>query len=98
MLHGLSILLLVRTRQDVAESIGIGNLTDDISSALAADVEYRLREVIEVGELIAQLSRSNSHRADQMRLLPGVAQVYASRKTDALEGRGRRLCAEGPEH
>ena len=34
--------------QDVAESIGIGNLTDDISSALAADVEYRLREVIEV--------------------------------------------------
>ena len=56
MLHGLSILLLVRTRQDVAESIGIGNLTDDISSALAADVEYRLREVIEVGELIAQPS------------------------------------------
>lgn len=33
--------------KDVAESIGIGNLTDDISSALAADVEYRLREVIE---------------------------------------------------
>ncbi|KAK9894648.1 TAF-domain-containing protein [Cystobasidium minutum MCA 4210] len=33
--------------KDVAESIGIAGLSDEVSGALAADVEYRLREVIE---------------------------------------------------
>jgi len=34
--------------QDVAESLGIANLSDEVSLGLAADVEYRLREVVEV--------------------------------------------------
>lgn len=34
--------------QDVAESIGIANLPDEVASALAGDVEYRLWEIIEV--------------------------------------------------
>merc|ERR1712093_69435 len=33
--------------KDVAESIGIPNLSDEVATALAADVEYRLREVME---------------------------------------------------
>lgn len=33
--------------QDVAESVGIGSLPDEVASALAGDVEYRLHQVIE---------------------------------------------------
>lgn len=33
----------------MAESLGIAGLSEEVSSALAADVEYRLRDVIEVG-------------------------------------------------
>ncbi|SCV69058.1 BQ2448_2078 [Microbotryum intermedium] len=33
--------------KDVAESIGIANLPDEVASALAGDVEYRLWEIIE---------------------------------------------------
>lgn len=35
--------------QDVAESVGIANLPDEVATALAGDVEYRLWEIIEVG-------------------------------------------------
>jgi transcription initiation factor TFIID subunit 6 len=34
--------------QDVAESLGLTNLSDVIASALASDVEYRIQQVIEV--------------------------------------------------
>lgn len=33
--------------QVIAESIGINNLPDDVASALAPDVEYRMREIIQ---------------------------------------------------
>lgn len=33
----------------MAESLGISNMTDEVALALAADVEYRLREIVEVG-------------------------------------------------
>lgn len=39
---------LIRCIQDVAESVGIANLPDDVAGALAGDVEYRLWEIIEV--------------------------------------------------
>jgi hypothetical protein len=40
---------LARTfQQDVAESLGIPNLPENVASALASDVEYRLNQVIEV--------------------------------------------------
>lgn len=35
------------TVRDAAEAIGIGTLSDDVSKAMAMDVEYRLHEVIE---------------------------------------------------
>ena len=34
--------------KDVAESVGIANLPDDVATALAGDVEYRLCQIIEV--------------------------------------------------
>lgn len=34
--------------KDVAESLGIANLPDAVSSALASDVEYRIHQVVEV--------------------------------------------------
>ena len=34
--------------KDVAESLGIANLPDTVSSALASDVEYRIHQVVEV--------------------------------------------------
>lgn len=97
-MQSLTRMLLLRTRQDVAESIGIGNLSDDISSALAADVEYRLREVIEVG------LQGSVHIPDcglspaVIFVRAGVSQVHASWQADAVEGRGCQLCPQGPEH
>jgi len=32
----------------LAETVGIANLNDEVSAALAADVEYRLREIAQV--------------------------------------------------
>ena len=32
----------------IAESIGISNLPDDVAAALAPDVEYRMREIMQV--------------------------------------------------
>lgn len=37
----------LRAEQDVAESLGIANLPDDVARALAGDVEYRLWDIIE---------------------------------------------------
>lgn len=39
---------LKRSDQDVAESVGIATLSDDVAQALAGDVEFRLWEIIEV--------------------------------------------------
>lgn len=33
----------------IAQSIGISNLQDDVAAALAPDVEYRMREIMQVG-------------------------------------------------
>lgn len=45
------------TSKDVAESLGIVNLQDDVAQALAGDVEYRLWEVIEVSKVDTYLLR-----------------------------------------
>lgn len=34
--------------KDVAESLGLAHLSDEAAAALAADVEYRLTQLIEV--------------------------------------------------
>ena len=34
--------------KDAAESLGIASLPDNIASALASDVEYRIHQVVEV--------------------------------------------------
>ena len=34
--------------QDIAESLNISNLSDAVASTLASDVEYRIRQVVEV--------------------------------------------------
>jgi hypothetical protein len=44
----ISRVLLLILLQDVAESLGLTNLSDVIASALASDVEYRIQQVIEV--------------------------------------------------
>lgn len=36
------------TVKDVAESIGINQLDDDVAKVLALDIEYRIHEVIQV--------------------------------------------------
>ncbi|KAI5479581.1 transcription initiation factor tfiid complex 60 kda subunit [Pseudohyphozyma bogoriensis] len=50
--------------KDVAESVGIANLPDEVAVALAGDVEYRLWEIIEVRSFLPfppsnELSRSH---------------------------------------
>jgi hypothetical protein len=47
--------------QDIAESLGISNLSDTVASALAADVEYRLHELIEVSNFCLHYSLYLSH-------------------------------------
>lgn len=37
--------------KDVAESLGMTNISDSVASNLASDVEYRLNQVIEVRNL-----------------------------------------------
>ena len=32
----------------IAESVGLSNLTDELASALAPDVEYRIRDIAQV--------------------------------------------------
>ena len=38
--------LFTRVLQEVAESIGINNLPDEIAEKLASDVEYRIHQVV----------------------------------------------------
>jgi transcription initiation factor TFIID subunit 6 len=33
--------------QDIAESVGIPNLKDDVATSLAQDVEYRIHEIVQ---------------------------------------------------
>ena len=80
--------------QDVAESLGISNLSDELSTALAADVEYRLREVIEV-----RYERCTAQYVVlKLLVCAGVPQVHAPRPTDSLESRRRRPCFQSQEH
>jgi hypothetical protein len=37
----------------IAQSIGISNLQDDVAAALAPDVEYRMREIMQVGVCVS---------------------------------------------
>jgi len=43
---------LTKISKDVAESLGINNLSEDVASALAGDVEYRIHQVVEVRKLL----------------------------------------------
>jgi len=56
-------LALALSLQDVAESVGIANLPDEVATALAGDVEYRLWEIIEVRlALLLQLLGAQADR------------------------------------
>jgi transcription initiation factor TFIID subunit 6 len=50
--------------QDVAETIGIANLSEEVAGALAGDVEYRLWELIEVSSSTLPLSLETLVRID----------------------------------
>ncbi|KAG2362221.1 hypothetical protein BDR07DRAFT_1485006 [Suillus spraguei] len=45
--------------RDVAESLGIANLSETVASSLASDVEYRIHQVIEVLDLCLSPSSLN---------------------------------------
>ncbi|RUS13613.1 transcription initiation factor TFIID complex 60 kDa subunit [Endogone sp. FLAS-F59071] len=40
------------TIKTISESLGIANLKDDVAAALAQDVEYRIHEIVQIGELV----------------------------------------------
>ena len=40
----------------VADSVGISKLSDEVASALSPDVEYRMREIIQVRFCVAHLA------------------------------------------
>lgn len=43
------------TIEVIAQSIGINNLSPDVAQALAPDVEYRLREIMQVLNFVLYL-------------------------------------------
>ncbi|KAL8286162.1 hypothetical protein RQP46_004650 [Phenoliferia psychrophenolica] len=52
--------------QDVAESVGIANLPDEVAIALAGDVEYRLWEIIEESIKFMRHSRRTRLKVDDV--------------------------------
>ncbi|CEQ39944.1 SPOSA6832_01503 [Sporobolomyces salmonicolor] len=52
--------------QDVAESVGIANLPDEVAAALAGDVEYRLWELIEESMKFMRHSRRTKLKVDDV--------------------------------
>ncbi|GAA5853117.1 hypothetical protein JCM9279_000863 [Rhodotorula babjevae] len=52
--------------KDVAESLGIANLPDDVAAALAGDVEYRLWEIIEESIKFMRHSRRTRLKVDDV--------------------------------
>jgi hypothetical protein len=48
------------TIEVIAQSVGIPSLGADVSAALAPDVEYRLREIMQVGPLALPSPPPNS--------------------------------------
>ncbi|GAA5859194.1 hypothetical protein JCM1840_003795 [Sporobolomyces johnsonii] len=52
--------------KDVAESVGIANLPDDVAAALAGDVEYRLWELIEESIKFMRHSRRTKLKVDDV--------------------------------
>lgn len=49
------------TIEVIAQSIGINNLSPDVSLALAPDVEYRMREIMQVLQSIICAKRFTSN-------------------------------------
>lgn len=68
-------------RQDVAESLNIVGLSDDVASSLASDVEYRIHQVVEVRMLTA-LSTMEVLTYGR---LSGSCKVHASRQKNDIE-------------
>lgn len=81
--------------KNVAESLGIANLSDDAANALAGDVEFRLNQIIEV-QTIQTLEKVPL--ITEMSCWPGKCQVYATCEADEVDGRGCGLCSQGEEH
>lgn len=67
----------------IAESIGISNLPDDVAAALAPDVEYRMREIMQV-----LLSLNHFKPTLPLRYLEGLLVV----ETRAMLGFCRTRC------
>jgi transcription initiation factor TFIID subunit 6 len=40
------------TIKAIGESVGLSNISDEVAQALAADTEYRIREIIQVNYLL----------------------------------------------
>lgn len=62
----------------IAQSIGISNLQDDVAAALAPDVEYRMREIMQVGcafHVFSQFSTPLCQVCSQCPTLPNLLQV-----------------------
>lgn len=56
--------------QDVADSLGLPPLKDSVAQALAADVEYRVRQVVQdAGKFMRHAKRSQIRTADIDRAL-----------------------------
>jgi transcription initiation factor TFIID subunit 6 len=49
--------------QAIAHSVDIPKLSDEAAKTLAPDVEYRLREVVQVGVQVVQVDMRPSQRA-----------------------------------
>jgi hypothetical protein len=61
------------TIKGIADVYGFTNLPDDVTHSLAADLEYRLRELTQVGLLLLSLQVYPRHRADGTTLKPQYA-------------------------
>lgn len=66
--------------RDVAESVGIGSLSDEILQGLAADIEFRLAQVLE------EALKSLRHRKSSSLSTQDVAQALRTLEVEPLYG------------
>lgn len=86
--------------KDVAESVGIGNLSDDVADNLARDVEYRISQVLEEALKFMRHAKrtvmttqdiSNALRLLDVEPLYGYESTRALRFGEATMGPGQPL-------
>jgi hypothetical protein len=64
----------------IAQSIGISNLQDDVAAALAPDVEYRMREIMQVGCAFHVSSQFSTHLCQVCRQCPTLPNLVQAGK------------------